>query len=87
MYRSDDRIDDGSSKHTTSVPYKQTPSFVVQQVLKVKAKKASAVTVHDDCKNYVLKVCGRDEYLISDIPLHHYKVRFSNTYPIRNTIL
>lgn len=76
LYRSDDRIDDGSSRHITSVPYKQTPSFVVQQVLKVKAKKVSAVANHDDCNKYILKVCGHDEYLISDVPLHHYKVRF-----------
>ncbi|RDD40507.1 Phosphatidylinositol 4,5-bisphosphate 3-kinase catalytic subunit beta isoform [Trichoplax sp. H2] len=73
LYQSDDRIDDGCNKHTASVPYYQTASFVVRQVLIAKAKKGQGNVHQEDYNSYVLKICGRNEYLISEVPIHQYK--------------
>ncbi|XP_063708405.1 phosphatidylinositol 4,5-bisphosphate 3-kinase catalytic subunit beta isoform [Culicoides brevitarsis] len=59
---------DATSSFTFNVPYFITPSKMLEQVL---AKKALTMNAKGEIltQDYILKVCGQDEYLFGDYPL------------------
>ncbi len=60
------------AKHTVMAPAEEYPDYVVQQALLKQSNTTG--TEPKDHHSYILKVCGREEYLLGNYPICQYQV-------------
>lgn len=61
------RFENNETSFTFNVSYNTKPQQLVAQILNKKS--LTLATSGEQAQNYVLKVCGQDEYLVGDVPL------------------
>lgn len=59
-------------KFTLSIAYNTTPNKLLEQILHKKSLATGSKTHNDRLSDYIIKVCGHDEYIFGDYPLTQF---------------
>ena len=71
---------DSSLSVSVKVQCEANADTVIREALDSSSKKLGVSEIIRNCSDYVLKICGREEYLLGMFPILQYKVR--NTKPV-----
>ncbi len=59
------------------VPCEANAETVIREAVESSSKKSGVLENIRNCTDYVLKICGREEYLLGSYPISQYKVSYS----------
>jgi len=68
---------DSSRTWAIKVPREANADTIIRETMEIAARKTGGIASTQSFGDFVLKICGREEYLLGSFPVSQYKVMFS----------